>query len=46
MFGLEFIALIIIVIYVGALTMLFLFVIMMLNLRTVELYKSFIIIYL
>ena len=40
-FGAEFIALLLLVIYVGAISILFLFVIMMLNLRIVELYNTF-----
>ena len=40
-FGAEFIALLLLVIYVGAISILFLFVIMMLNLRVVELYNTF-----
>jgi NADH-quinone oxidoreductase subunit J len=38
---LEFLAFILLIIYVGALTMLFLFVIMMLNLRMIEIYDNF-----
>lgn len=40
-FNLEFLAFIIIIIYAGALIMLFLFVIMMLNLKIVEFYNNF-----
>ncbi len=39
--GAEFLALSLIIIYVGAISILFLFVIMMLNLRTVELYNKY-----
>jgi NADH-quinone oxidoreductase subunit J len=39
--GAEFLSIILIIIYVGAIAVLFLFVIMMLNLRIVEVYNSF-----
>ena len=39
--GAEFLAILIFIIYVGAISILFLFVIMLLNLRTIELYTTF-----
>jgi NADH:ubiquinone oxidoreductase subunit 6 (subunit J) len=42
MIGAEFLAILIIIIYIGAISILFLFVIMMLNLRIVEVYNSLI----
>lgn len=41
LFGAEFIAVAVLVIYVGAISILFLFVVMLLNLRLVELYSTF-----
>jgi NADH-quinone oxidoreductase subunit J len=40
--GAEFLAILIIIVYIGAISILFLFVIMMLNLRIVEVYNSLI----
>jgi len=39
--GAEFLAIAVLIIYVGAISILFLFVVMMLNLRILELYSSF-----
>ena len=39
--GTEFLAILIFIIYIGAISILFLFVIMLLNLRTIELYNTF-----
>jgi NADH-quinone oxidoreductase subunit J len=39
--GVEFIAIVILTVYVGAISVLFLFVVMLLNLRIVELYSMF-----
>lgn len=39
--GAEFLAIAVLIIYVGAIAILFLFVVMMLNLRILELYSSF-----
>lgn len=39
--GAEFLAILIFIIYIGAISILFLFVIMLLNLRTVELHSTF-----
>lgn len=39
--GAEFIAILLIVVYVGAISILFLFIVMMLNIRLVELYSTF-----
>lgn len=41
LFGVEFIAVVILTVYVGAIAVLFLFVVMLLNLRIVELYSMF-----
>jgi NADH-quinone oxidoreductase subunit J len=39
--GTEFLAILIFIIYIGAISILFLFVIMLLNLRSIELYNTF-----
>ena len=39
--GAEFLAILVFIIYIGAISILFLFVIMLLNLRTIELYNTF-----
>jgi len=44
--GVEFLAILLIIIYVGAISILFIFVIMMLNLRIVEIYNKLIIFFL